>query len=79
LRPKLDDAPSEQVCALAGRFFLDTAARVDHVEAWRQFVGQITPDDPKLRQLLQAGSEEWAAGPHTEMAQPEPQTLPGIG
>jgi transcriptional regulator with XRE-family HTH domain len=51
---QLDDAPSEQVCSLAGRLFLQTAARVDHVEAWRQFVGQITPDDPELRQLLQA-------------------------
>jgi transcriptional regulator with XRE-family HTH domain len=51
---QLDDAPSEQLCALAGRLFLQTAARVDHVEAWRQFAGQITPDDPELRQLLQA-------------------------
>jgi transcriptional regulator with XRE-family HTH domain len=51
---RLDDAPSEEVCALAGRLFLHTAARVDHFEAWRQFAGQITPDDPELRQLLQA-------------------------
>jgi transcriptional regulator with XRE-family HTH domain len=51
---QLDDAPSEEVCALAGRLFLHTAARVDHFEAWRQFAGQITPDDPELRQLLQA-------------------------
>jgi transcriptional regulator with XRE-family HTH domain len=51
---QLDDPPSEQVCALAGRLFLHTAARVDHFEAWRQFAGQITPDDPELRQLLQA-------------------------
>src|SRR2546426_6295360 len=51
---QLDDAPSEQVCALAGRLFLQTAARGDHLEAWRQFSGQITPDDPELRQLLQA-------------------------
>ncbi len=51
---QLDDAQSEEVCALAGRLFLHTAARVDHVEAWRQFSGQITPDDPELRQLLQA-------------------------
>jgi transcriptional regulator with XRE-family HTH domain len=50
---RLDDAPSE-VCALAGRLFLETAAGGDHFEAWRQFVGQITPDDPELRQLLQA-------------------------
>jgi transcriptional regulator with XRE-family HTH domain len=51
---QLDDAPSEEVCALAGRLFLHTAARVDHFEAWRQFAGQITPDDPELRQLLHA-------------------------
>jgi transcriptional regulator with XRE-family HTH domain len=51
---RLDDAPSEQVCALAGRLFLHTAAGGDHFEAWRQFSGQITPDDPELRQLLQA-------------------------
>ncbi|MFY9579842.1 MAG: helix-turn-helix domain-containing protein [Gaiellaceae bacterium] len=51
---QLDDAPSEEVCALAGRLFLHTAARGDHLEAWRQFAGQITPDDPELRQLLQA-------------------------
>jgi transcriptional regulator with XRE-family HTH domain len=51
---RLEDAPSEEVCALAGRLFLHTAARGDHLEAWRQFSGQITPDDPELRQLLQA-------------------------
>ena len=51
---QLDDAPSEEVCALAGRLFLDTAAGGDHFDAWRQFSGQITPDDPELRQLLQA-------------------------
>jgi transcriptional regulator with XRE-family HTH domain len=51
---QLDDVSSEEVCALAGRLFLHTAARGDHVEAWRQFSGQITPDDPELRQLLQA-------------------------
>jgi transcriptional regulator with XRE-family HTH domain len=51
---RLDDAQSEEVCALAGRLFLRTAAGGDHVEAWRQFSGQITPDDPELRQLLQA-------------------------
>jgi hypothetical protein len=51
---QLEDAPSEEVCALAGRLFLHTAARDDHLEAWRQFSGQITPDDPELRQLLQA-------------------------
>ena len=51
---QLDDAKSEEVCALAGRLFLDTAARGDHLEAWRQFSGQITPDDPELRQLLLA-------------------------
>jgi len=33
---------------------LYTAAGGDHLEAWRQFSGQITPDDPELRQLLQA-------------------------
>jgi transcriptional regulator with XRE-family HTH domain len=52
---ELDDAPSEEVCALAGRLFLDTTAGGDHhLEAWRQFSGQITPDDPELRQLLEA-------------------------
>jgi transcriptional regulator with XRE-family HTH domain len=51
---RLDDAPSEEVCGLAGRLFLHTAAGGDHLEAWRQFSGQITPDDPELRQLLQA-------------------------
>ena len=51
---QLDDAPSEEVCALAGRLFVHTAAGGDHLEAWRQFSGQITPDDPELRQLLQA-------------------------
>jgi transcriptional regulator with XRE-family HTH domain len=51
---QLDDAQSEEVCALAGRLFLHTAAHGDHLEAWRQFSGQITPDDPELRQLLQA-------------------------
>jgi transcriptional regulator with XRE-family HTH domain len=51
---QLDDAESEEVCALAGHLFLHTAARGDHLEAWRQFSGQITPDDPELRQLLQA-------------------------
>jgi transcriptional regulator with XRE-family HTH domain len=51
---QLDDVSSEEVCALAGRLFLQTATRGDHVEAWRQFSGQITPDDPELRQLLQA-------------------------
>jgi transcriptional regulator with XRE-family HTH domain len=51
---QLDDAQSEEVCALAGRLFLHMAARGDHLEAWRQFSGQITPDDPELRQLLQA-------------------------
>jgi transcriptional regulator with XRE-family HTH domain len=52
---QLDDAPSEEVCALAGRLFLDTTAGGDHhLEAWRQFSGQITPDDPELRQLLEA-------------------------
>jgi transcriptional regulator with XRE-family HTH domain len=51
---QLDAAPSEEVCALAGSLFLHTAARIDHYEAWRQFAGQITPDDPELRQLLQA-------------------------
>jgi transcriptional regulator with XRE-family HTH domain len=51
---QLDHAQSEQVCALAGRLFLYTAVGGDHLEAWRQFAGQITPDDPELRQLLQA-------------------------
>ena len=51
---QLDDAESEEVCAFAGRLFLHTAAGGDHLEAWRQFSGQITPDDPELRQLLQA-------------------------
>ncbi len=51
---RLDDAASEELCALAGRLFLQTAAGGDHLEAWRQFSGQITPDDPELRQLLEA-------------------------
>jgi hypothetical protein len=51
---RLDDASSEELCALAGRLFLHTAAGGDHLEAWRQFSGQITPDDPELRQLLEA-------------------------
>jgi transcriptional regulator with XRE-family HTH domain len=51
---QLDDAQSEEVCALAGRLFLHMAAPGDHLEAWRQFSGQITPDDPELRQLLLA-------------------------
>ena len=51
---QFDDAPSEELCALAGRLFLQTAAGGDHLEAWRQFSGQITPDDPELRQLLEA-------------------------
>ena len=52
---QLDDAPSEEVDALAGHLFLQTAAGGDHhLEAWRQFSGQITPDDPELRQLLEA-------------------------
>jgi transcriptional regulator with XRE-family HTH domain len=51
---QLDDAQSDEVCAFAGRLFLHTAAGGDHLEAWRQFSGQITPDDPELRQLLQA-------------------------
>jgi transcriptional regulator with XRE-family HTH domain len=51
---QFDDAPSEELCALAGHLFLQTAAGGDHLEAWRQFSGQITPDDPELRQLLEA-------------------------
>jgi transcriptional regulator with XRE-family HTH domain len=51
---QLDAAPSEEVCALAGRLFLHAAAGGDHLEAWRQFSGQVTPDDPELRQLLGA-------------------------
>jgi transcriptional regulator with XRE-family HTH domain len=51
---QLDDAQSEEVCAFAGRLFLHAAAGGDHLEAWRQFSGQITPDDPELRKLLQA-------------------------
>jgi transcriptional regulator with XRE-family HTH domain len=51
---QLDDAPSEDLCALAGHLFLHTAPGGDHLEAWRQFSGQITPDDPELRQLLEA-------------------------
>jgi len=50
---QLDDAASEELCALAGLLFLQMAAGGDHLEAWRQFSGQITPDDPELRQLLQ--------------------------
>jgi transcriptional regulator with XRE-family HTH domain len=51
---RLDDAASGEVCAFAGRLFLYSAAGGDHLEAWRQYSGQITPDDPELRQLLQA-------------------------
>jgi len=51
---QLDDVPCREVCALAGRLFVDMPAGGDHLEAWRQFSGQITPDDPELRQLLQA-------------------------
>ncbi len=51
---RLDDAQSEEVYTFAGRLFLHTANGGDHLEAWRQFSGQITPDDPELRQLLQA-------------------------
>jgi len=51
---RLDDARSEEVCALAGHLFLQSAAGGDHLEAWRQFSGQITPADPELRQLLEA-------------------------
>jgi transcriptional regulator with XRE-family HTH domain len=51
---QLDDAPSEDLRALAGHLFLHTAPGGDHLEAWRQFSGQITPDDPELRQLLEA-------------------------
>src|SRR5439155_21265018 len=51
---QLDDAASGEVCAFAGRLFLYSAAGGDHLEAWRQYSGQITPDDPELRQLLQA-------------------------
>jgi transcriptional regulator with XRE-family HTH domain len=51
---RLEDAQSEEVCIFAGRLFLHTTAGGDHLEAWRQFSGQITPDDPELRQLLQA-------------------------
>jgi transcriptional regulator with XRE-family HTH domain len=51
---QLDHAEGEEVGALAGHLFLHTAARGDHSEAWQEFSGQITPDDPELRQLLQA-------------------------
>ena len=51
---QLEDAPSEEICALAGHLFLNTAAGDEVLEAWRQFSGQITPDDPELRQLLEA-------------------------
>ena len=37
---QLEDAPSEENCALAGRLFLDTAAGGEVLEAWRQFSGQ---------------------------------------
>jgi transcriptional regulator with XRE-family HTH domain len=51
---QLDDASSDEARALAGRLFLLAAGAGDHLEAWRQFSGQITPDDPELRQLLEA-------------------------
>ena len=50
---QLEDAPSEENCALAGRLFLDTTAG-EVLEAWQQYSDQITPDDPELRQLLEA-------------------------
>ena len=50
---QLDDAPSEENRALAGRLFLDTAAGGEVLDAWRQYSGQITSDDPELRQLLE--------------------------
>ena len=51
---RLDAAPSGDVCALGGRLFLDSAAGGDHLEAWRQFSGQIALEDPELRLLLEA-------------------------
>ena len=51
---QLEDAPSEEMRALAGRLFVNTAAGGEVLDAWRQFAGQITPDDPELRQLLEA-------------------------
>jgi transcriptional regulator with XRE-family HTH domain len=51
---QLEDAPSEESRALAGRLFLDTAAGGELLEAWRQYSGQITFDDPELRQLLES-------------------------
>ncbi len=51
---QLEDAPSEENSALAGRLFLDTPAGGEVLEAWRQYSGQITSDDPELRQLLEA-------------------------
>jgi transcriptional regulator with XRE-family HTH domain len=52
---RLEDAPSKEICALAGRLFLDTPAGGEVVlDAWRQFSGEITPHDPELRQLLEA-------------------------
>ena len=51
---QLEDAPSEENSALAGRLFLDTAAGGEVLEAWRQYSGQITSDDPELHQLLEA-------------------------
>lgn len=54
---ELEDAPSEENRALAGRLFLNTAAGGEVLEAWRQYSGQITPDDPELRQLLEAWSQ----------------------
>jgi transcriptional regulator with XRE-family HTH domain len=51
---QLEDAPSDEICALAGRLFLNTAAGGEVLDAWRQFSGQITHDDPELRLLLEA-------------------------
>src|SRR6266542_1543588 len=58
---QLDDALSEEVCTFAGRLFLHTAAGGDHLEAWRQFSGQITPDDPELRQKVLEFSQDQLA------------------
>ncbi len=51
---QLEDAPNEATRTLAGRLFVNTAAGGEVLDAWRQFSGQITPDDPELRQLLEA-------------------------
>ena len=51
---QLDDAASEEVCALAGRLFLHAAAAATTLRLGSSSRVRSPPDDPELRQLLQA-------------------------